>query len=115
MKKILFAVCVIVFGVSCSLAGEKPMTGTIISETSVSCGTKKKGKKESTDLMCQQYKVQSGSTEYQIRQQKPSNSEIISPNTPIEFTTDKNKMKFKASGKKYEFLVVGTSAVGAGS
>jgi hypothetical protein len=115
MKKILFAVTVMVIGASCSLAGDKPATGTIISETSVSCGTKKQGKKEATDLMCQQYKMQAGSTEYQIRQQKPSNAEIIPPNTPIEYTMDKNKIKFKANGKKYEFLVVGTAAIGAGN
>ena len=115
MRKILLAVTVTMMGALGCLAGEKPATGTIISETSVSCGTKKQGKKESTDLMCQQYKVQSGTTEYQIRQQKPSNAEIIPPNTPIEYTMDKNKMRFKANGKKYEFLVVGTAAIGAGT
>jgi len=115
MRKILLAVTVTMMGALCCLTGEKPATGTILSETSVSCGTKKQGKKESTDLMCQQYKVQSGTTEYQIRQQKPSNAEIIPPNTPIEYTIDKNKMRFKANGKKHEFLVVGTAAVGAGT
>jgi hypothetical protein len=113
MRKILLATAVLVIGASWSLAGEKPMTGNIVSESSVDCGTKKQGKKNSTDILCQQYKVQSGSTEYQIRQQKPSNSSIIPANTPIEFTIDKNKMKFKANGKKYEYLIVGTSAIGA--
>lgn len=113
MKKILFALVVCVIGFSCGLAGEKPMAGTIVSETSVDCGTKKQGKKESTDILCQQYKVQSGSTEYQIRQPKPSNSSILPANTPIEFTISKNKMSFKVNGRKYEYLIVGTSAIGS--
>ena len=40
---------------------------------------------------------------------------IFPPNTPIDFTLDKDKMKFKANGKKYEFLVVGTSAIPTGA
>ena len=113
MKKELVAVTVLVLGASFSSGAQKPMAGTIISETSVDCGTKKQGKKESTDLLCQQYTVRTATTEYQIRQPKPSNQTILPANTPIEFTMDKDKMKFKANGKKYEFLVVGTSAVGA--
>jgi hypothetical protein len=31
-------------------------------------------------------------------------------NTSIEFTLDKDKMKFKANGKKYEYLVVSETA-----
>jgi len=89
------------------------MAGTIVSEASVDCGTKKQGKKESTDLLCQQYTVRTATTEYQIRQQKSSDKTILPANTPIEFTLDKDKMKFKVNGKKYEYLIVGTSAIGA--
>jgi hypothetical protein len=113
MRNILMTAAMLAIGALWGWAGEKPMTGNIVSESSVDCGTKKQGKKNSTDILCQQYKVQSASTEYQIRQQKPSNSSIIPANTPIEFTIDKNKMKFKANGKKYEYLIVGTSAIGA--
>jgi hypothetical protein len=113
MKNQLLAVTALVIGASLCSAGEKPSPGTIISEASVACGTKKQSKKESTDLLCQQYVIRTATTEYQVRQAKPSNQTIIPANTPIEFTLDKDKMKFKANGKKYEFLVVGTSAVGA--
>ncbi|MGB2626705.1 MAG: hypothetical protein WAK20_07930 [Candidatus Acidiferrum sp.] len=113
MKKIAtIAAMGLLAGATFSLAGQKPSIGTIVSETSVSCGTKKQGKKESTDLMCQQYKMQSAGNEYLIRQQKAQNVEIIPPNTSIEYTIDKNKIKFKANGKKYEYLVVGTSTIG---
>src|SRR5208283_509850 len=111
MKKMLLALGVLAMGTSFSPAGQKPMMGTIISETSVDCGTKTQGKKESTELLCQQYTVRTDSTEYQIRQQKPTAKSILPADTLIEFTLDKDKMKFKADGKKYEFLVVGTSAI----
>jgi hypothetical protein len=100
-------------GRALALAGETPTSATIISETSVACGSKQQGKKESTSLLCQQYTVRTSTTEYLIRQEKPSEKEILPANTPIEFTMSKGKMKFKVNGKKYEFLVVGTSVVGA--
>ena len=113
MKKSLLVVAVLVVGATFSSAAEQPMPGTIVSEASVDCGTKKQGKKESTDLLCQQYTVRTASTEYKIRQQKPSDKTILPANTPIEFTLDKDKMKFKVNGKKHEYLIVGTSAIGA--
>jgi hypothetical protein len=98
---------------SMTLAGTPPTAGTIISMQSVSCGTKNKGKKTSTDVVCQQYVVHTSTTEYQIRQPKPKEEAIIPANTQIQFTIDKDKMKFKINGKSYEFLIVGTSALGA--
>src|SRR5271170_1149597 len=113
MKKSFLVAMVLIIGVSFSSAAPPPMAGTIISEASVDCGTKTQGKKESTDLLCQQYTVRTDTTEYQIRQPKPTAKAILPADTLIEFTLDKDKMKFKADGKKYEFLVVGTSAIGA--
>jgi hypothetical protein len=81
---------------SVSSAAQRPMAGTIISESSVDCGTKKEGKKESTDLLCQEYTVQTATTEYKIRQSKPSEEALLPANTPIEFTLDKDKMKFQS-------------------
>ena len=113
MKKQLLALTVLFLGTSINSAAQQPTPATIISEKSVDCGTKKEGKKESTDLLCQQYTVRTATTEYQIRQQKPSDKVILPANTHIEFTLDKDKMKFKVNGKKYEYLVVGTSAIGS--
>jgi hypothetical protein len=113
MKKTLLAVAVFVVGAAYSSASNPPMAGTIVSEASVDCGTKKQGKKESTALLCQEYTVRTPTTEYKIRQEKPADKSIIPANTPIEFTLSKNKMKFKANGKKYEYLIVATSALDA--
>jgi hypothetical protein len=79
----------------------------------VECGTKNHGKKSSTPILCNQYVVHTATTEYKIRQPKPSDSDIFPPNTPIQFTIDKSKMKFKVNDKSYEYLIVGTSALSA--
>ncbi|HVM75394.1 MAG TPA: hypothetical protein VMT75_07100 [Candidatus Saccharimonadales bacterium] len=94
-------------------AATTTMSGTIVSMTSVECGSKKKGKKESTALLCQQYLVHTATSEYKIQQQKPGDQEIIPANTPIQFTIDKNKMKFKVNNKKYEYIIVSTAALNA--
>ena len=107
----------LVFGLllSCAAtyAASTIMSGTIVSMTSVECGTKKKSKKESTSLLCQQYLVHTATSEYKIQQQKPGDQHIIPANTPIQFTIDKNKMKFKYDGNKFEFVIVSTAALNA--
>ena len=99
--------------VSPGVSSQKTRAGTIISMSSVECGSKKENKKTSTPLLCQQYVVRTSTAEYQIRQPKPSKHDIdiLPANTPVQFTLDKDLMKFKLNGKKYEFRVVGSSAL----
>ena len=103
----LFAVLILSATVTC--AGPKPQPGTILSQTSVNCA-EKKSKKENVSLLCQQYVVRSGSTDYTIRQPKPSDQTLIPLNTTIQFTLDKDKMKFKANGKSFDFVVISQAA-----
>jgi hypothetical protein len=91
-------------------AAKEPQTGTIVSESSVACGSQAKNKKQTTELLCQEYVVRTETTEYHVRQEKSANKELIPVNTSIEFTLDKDKMKLKANGKKYEYLVVSEAA-----
>ena len=95
-------------------AGNKPQSGTIISENSVTCGSTvekgKKNKQTSVEVLCQEYVVRTGGTEYRIRQAKPSDKALIPIHTAIEFTLDKDKIKFNANGKSYEYLVVSEAA-----
>jgi hypothetical protein len=95
-----------------AIGGPKPQPGTILSQTSVGCGTKK-SKKQDIHLLCQQYVVRSGATDYTIRQPKPSDQTLIPLNTAIQFVLDKNKMKFKVDGKSFEFLVESQAAASA--
>lgn len=110
MKKLLLLPAALMLA-NLAVAGPKPQPGTIVSQTSVTCGTKK-SKKSDIDLMCQQYVVRTATVDYTIRQQKPSDQTLIPPNTPIMYTLDKNKMKFKAADKSYEYLVISQAAAG---
>ena len=112
MKKLLLLLVVVLVTADIASAGPKPQPGTIVSQTSVACG-KKKSKKSDIDLMCQQYVVRTATIDYTVRQQKPSDQVLIAPNTPVTFTIDKNKMKFKANGKSYEYLVLSQTAAAA--
>jgi len=109
MKKSLIFLAALILSATVAAAGPKPQSGNILSHTSVACGSKK-SKKQDIDLMCQQYVVRSGSTDYTIRQPKPSDQTIIPLNTAVQFTLDKNKVKFKVDGKSFEFIVVGQAA-----
>jgi hypothetical protein len=111
MKKglLLFAA-----GVCCATlapAATTPQSGTVISENSVNCGTK--GGKKSLDLLCQDYVVRTTSVEYHIRQQKPGDKALVPVNTTIDFTIDKDKIKFKIDGKSYEYVIVSEAAISA--
>jgi len=117
MKKPIMLTAVLLFGGTLVQAGNKPQYGTIISENSVACGsTVEKGKKNkqmTVELLCQEYVVRTEGTDYHIRQMKPTEKALIPVNTPVEFTLDKDKMKFKANGKSYEYLIVSEAAVAA--
>jgi len=91
-------------------AAKEPQPGTIVAESSVACGSQVKNKKETAQLLCQEYVIRTETTEYHVRQEKPADKELIPVNTSVEFTLDKDKMKFKANGKKFEYLVVSESA-----
>ena len=109
LKESLAIIAALLLGAALAAAGPQPQTGTVLSQTSVACGTKK-SKKQETDLLCQQYVVRSGATDYTIRQPKPDEQHIIPLHTEIQFKLDKNKMKFKVNGTSFEFIVISQAA-----
>jgi len=111
MKKPILLAAFVVFAATLAQANNKIQSGTIIAENSVACGAKQDKKKESVDLLCQEYVIRADTTDYHVRQEKPANKAIIPINTPVEFTLDKDKIKFKANGKSFEYIVVSESAV----
>jgi hypothetical protein len=110
-KTFLLAAAVTLAGIPA--AAKEPQAGTIISESSVACGSQVKNKKQTSEVLCQEYVVRAETTEYHVRQEKPADKALIPVNTSVEFTLEKDKMKFKANGKKYEYLVVSESAAPA--
>jgi hypothetical protein len=101
-------VAALTWAAASAAAAEKPLAGTIVSENSVDCGTEAHGHKgkEKMDLVCQEYVVHTTATEYHRRQTKQHDQGLLPLNSNIEFVLDKDKMKFKLNGKKYEFIVV---------
>ncbi len=112
MKKPFLLAEALILAAIFAQAGDKPQMGTIISENSVTCGNKVEKNKQ-TELLCREYVVRTTTTDYHVRQLKSGEKELIPINTPVEFTLDKDKMKFKANGKSYEYLVVSEIAAEA--
>ena len=80
MRKSLTLFAALLLITEVAFPGPKPQPGTIVAQTSVACGAKT-SKGQDTDLLCQQYVVRSGTTDYTIRQPKPSDQTIIPLNT----------------------------------
>jgi hypothetical protein len=113
MNRLFILAATLVLAASATMANE-PQAGTIIAENSVACGSQvTKNKKGTMELVCQEYVIRTDTTEYHVRQEKPADKALIPVNTAVEFTLEKDKMKFKANGKKYEYLVVSEAAVTA--
>jgi len=113
MKAMCLMLAVLALSTVAAAKDKETMQGTIVSENSVSCGSEAKGKKQTMELMCQEYVIRTSATEYHVRQEKAAHKEMLPVNVPVEFTLNKDKMKFKVSGKEYEMLVVSESAVAA--
>jgi hypothetical protein len=61
-------------------------------------------------VLCQEYVVRTTAADYHIRQLKPAEKALIPVHTPVAFILDKDKMKCKANGKSYEYLMVSEAA-----
>jgi hypothetical protein len=111
MKNAFFVMGVLALGIGVAAAKENPAQGTIVSENSVQCGTKAKGKgKKTSDLVCQEYVIRTGATDYHVRQEKQEHKELLPINAPVELTMSKDKMKFTVNGKSFEMMIVSEAA-----
>ncbi len=114
MRKTAILTLAVLLGLGLTAAAkENVMQGTIVSENSVPCGSQAKGKKQTLELMCQEYVIRTEATEYHVRQEKEAHKEMLPVNAPVELSINKDKMKFKVNGKSYEMLVVSESAAPA--
>src|SRR5580658_7314353 len=113
-KAILLLAVMVILGAGAAAAKDQ-VQGTIVSENSVSCGSEAKNKKQSVQMMCQEYVIRTEGTDYHVRQEKEEHKALLPVNAPVELTLSKDKMKFKVNGKGYEMLVVSESAAPAGT
>jgi len=110
MRRMVLTLAVLLLGAMAASAKDVVMQGTIVSENSVPCGSEAKGKKQTVEIMCQEYVIRTATTEYHVRQEKEEHKALLPVNAPVELTLSKDKMKFKVNGKGYEMLVVSESA-----
>jgi predicted P-loop ATPase len=114
-KTVLLLAITILAAISAAAKDKAVMPGTIISENSVSCGSEAKGKKQTIEMMCQEYVIRTDTTEYHVRQEKEAHKGMLPVNASVELTMNKDKMKFKVNGKEYEMLIVSESAAPPGT
>jgi hypothetical protein len=110
MRKMILTFATAVLSANMAAAKSNPMAGTIVSESSVQCGSQAEGKKKTSELMCQEYVIRTEATEYHVRQEKEAHKQLLPVNAPVELTINKDKMKFKVNGKEYEMLIVSEAA-----
>jgi hypothetical protein len=97
-------------------AKDVSQTATVIAMNSVTCGTKGGRHKKTRELICHEYVLRSGSTEYHIQQKEEKSSDVLALSKQATFTIHKDRMRLHAtniSGKEkdYEFVVVSMKSV----
>ncbi|MGD0008142.1 MAG: hypothetical protein ABSE93_06325 [Terriglobia bacterium] len=92
-------------------AKDVSQTATIVSMNSVPCGTQAGHHKETHELLCHEYVLRSGSTEYHIRQKEEKKTDLLAIGQQATFTIYKDRMRLHATttsgkSKDFEFALV---------
>jgi hypothetical protein len=94
-------------------------TATVVAMNSVACGTKGERHKKTSELLCHEYVLRSGSTEYHVQQKKEKHEALLAIGQQATFTIHKDQMRIHGndtSGKAMDFeftLVMMTAATEA--
>jgi hypothetical protein len=84
-------------------------TATVVSMNSVPCGTKGERHKKTSELLCHEYVLRSGSTEYHVQQKNEKKTALLAIGQQANFTIHKDRMRLHAtdtSGKAKDFELV---------
>ena len=92
-------------------AKDVSQTATIVSMNSVPCGTKGEHHKKTRELLCHEYVLRSGSTEYHIQQKEEKSTDLLAIGQQATFTIHKDRMRLHATNtsgklKDFEFVLV---------
>lgn len=98
-------------------AKDVSQTGTVQAMNSVPCGTKGERHKKTREMVCHEYVLRSGSTEYHVQQKEEKSSDVLAIGGQATFTIHKDRMHLHAaniSGKEkdYDFVVVSMKPAG---
>jgi hypothetical protein len=81
-------------------------TATVVAMNSVACGTKGESHKKTHELLCHEYVLRSGVTEYHVQQKKEKHEALMAIGQQATFTIHKDQMRVHAndtSGKAMDF------------
>jgi hypothetical protein len=92
-------------------AKDVSQTATIVSMNSVPCGTKGEHHKKTRELLCHEYVLRSGSTEYHIQQKEEKRTDLMAIGQQATFTIHDDRMRLHATNtsgklKDFEFVLV---------
>jgi hypothetical protein len=86
-------------------------TATVVSMTSVPCGTKGEHRKKAREPLCHEYVLRSGSTDYHVQQKEEKGAHLLAIGRQATFTIHKDRMRLQATTTKgkvedFEFVLV---------
>lgn len=82
---------------------------TLTAMNAVPCGSQQKRHKKTREMLCQEYVLQTDSTEYHIRQKQEKHTEILPIGSQGEFRIEKDTLKLRVpagTGKELEYVIV---------
>lgn len=82
---------------------------TLTAMNAVPCGSQEKRHKKTREMLCQEYVLQTDSTEYHVRQKQEKHSEILPVGAQGEYRIEKDTMKLRVpagTGKELEYVIV---------
>ena len=85
---------------------------TLTAMNNVPCGTQQKRHKKTREMLCQEYVLQTDSTEYHIRQKQEKHTELLQIGATADYRIEKDTMKLRVpagSGKEREFVITSVS------
>lgn len=109
MKTTLALILALSVGAAVAEAREKSyQQATLTAMNNVPCGTQQKRHKKTREMLCQEYVLQTGTTEYHIRQKQEKHTDILQIGATADYRIEKDTMKLRVpagSGKEREFVI----------
>lgn len=85
---------------------------TLTAMNAVDCGSQQKRHKKTREMLCQEYVLQTDTTEYHVRQKQEKHTDILPVGSQAEFRIEKDTMKLRVpagTGKELEYVIVSVS------
>jgi hypothetical protein len=110
MKTILALMLALSLGGVVAVAKEHSyQQGTLTAMNAVPCGEQQKRHKKTREMLCQEYTLQTDTTEYHIRQKQEKHTSLLQIGSAADFRIEKDTMMLRVPaglGKEREFVIV---------